>query len=212
MFNFNIKKMESTPMIYHPVKELIKNYLLKNLKNFELVNGGQQRTIGDLIENEVANLMLNINDELISKTIESSGKKSIEDVTIFSKNVKYYLDTKTRNIDAKFSMPNLTAIEKIKDLIENENEELIYIIVSYDIESNIVKIKDVKVSFVWEFDVKMLRIGNLGRGQLQIKNAKESLIFTDKGKKEWFSDVKILAQDFFKKQIIKLNKQIIKWQ
>jgi hypothetical protein len=156
--------------------------------------------------------MLNINDELISKTIESSGKKSIEDVTIFSKNVKYYLDTKTRNIDAKFSMPNLTAIEKIKDLIENENEELIYIIVSYDIESNIIKIKDVKVSFVWEFDIKMLRIGNLGRGQLQIKNAKESLIFTDKGKKEWFSDVKILAQDFFKKQIIKLNKQIIKWQ
>lgn len=203
---------QTTPIIFHPVKELIKNYLLENLKNFELIDGGQQRTIGDLVESSIANLILNINHELISETIESSGKKSIEDVTLVSKNVKYYADSKTRNINAKFSMPNLTSIEKIKNIINNENEELIYIFVTYDIENNFVKIKEVKVAFVWELDVEMLSIGNLGKGQLQIRNAKESLIFTDKGKEEWFSDVKKLAQFFFKKQIIKLNKQITQWQ
>lgn len=41
------------------IKELIKNLLHTNLQSFELVNGGIQRTVGDLIESKVTEILSN---------------------------------------------------------------------------------------------------------------------------------------------------------
>jgi hypothetical protein len=72
-------------------------------------------------------------------------------------------------------------------------------------------ISDVKVFFIWELDISILGVGALGKGQLQIKNANKDLVFTQKGKVGWYSDFKLLMQEFLKKQLIKVNKQILEW-
>jgi hypothetical protein len=38
----------------NPIKQYITDLLTNNLQNFVLVDGGQQRTIGDLIENKIS--------------------------------------------------------------------------------------------------------------------------------------------------------------
>jgi hypothetical protein len=43
------------------IKEHIKEILVENLQNFELVYGGQQRTVGDLIEKKVSEILYNFN-------------------------------------------------------------------------------------------------------------------------------------------------------
>lgn len=196
----------------NPIKEHIKQLLEENLHNFELVDGGQQRTVGDLIENKVSEILYSSTSELISEKRVPRSKKSIEDVAIISNGVTYYIDQKTHDINSDFSMPNLTSVDKIKKLFLTKNEELIYVFVSYDLVNGIVTIDNIEVFFIWELDISILGVGALGKGQLQIKNANKDLVFTNKVKQEWYSDFKKLVQEYLKKQINKINKQILEWQ
>jgi hypothetical protein len=194
------------------IKQYIKELLEENLENFELVIGGQQRTIADLIENKICEILLNSNNELISEKRIARSKKSIEDVTLVSGDNVYYVDPKTHNIDSNFSMPNLTSVDKIKKLFLGRNKDLIYIFVSYKLVNDLVIIDSINVFFIWELDISILGVGALGKGQLQIKNANKELIFTNKGKLKWYSDFKKLVQEYLKKQINKIDKQILEWQ
>jgi len=218
----------------------IKNYLTElittNLKDFDLVEGAEQRTIGDLIEHQTINIIKENQGEIIQKVKPAKGKKSTEDVAFINENVKYLLDLKSHNVEADFSMPNLISIEKLRKLLTNRKkekkekkpakkptkkpikikkpepiQELIYVLIDYKIESNIVKIKSVKVVFVWEMDMTMLVIGALGNGQLQIKNLNKDLIFTTEGKKIWFQKLKVEVKEFLEKQIIKIKKLQAEW-
>jgi len=194
------------------VKEYIQNLLTENLRSFELVNGGMQRTVGDLVESKVTEILMNAKSDLITETKGPRSKKSIEDVTLVSDLVSFYIDPKTHDMDSGFSMPNLTSIDKIKKLFLCDNKELIYVSVKYKLENGWVNIVDIKVFFIWELDISVLGVGALGKGQLQIKNAKKDLVFTDKGKQKWYSDFKKLVQEYLRKQIIKINKQILEWE
>ena len=196
----------------NPVIQFIKTQLEENLTNFELVDGGQQRTVGDLIESKVSEILRNSRSELITEKRAPRSKKSIEDVTLVSGTVLYYIDPKTHDVNSDFSMPNLTSIEKIKKLFLNQNEELVYVFVSYRLQNAMINIVDIKVFFLWELDVSILGIGALGKGQLQIKNANNKLVFTSIGKDNWYKGFKKLVQEYLKKQIIKIKKQIIAWE
>ena len=196
----------------NPVIQLIKTQLDEYLTDFELVDGGQQRTVGDLIESKVSEILKNTSSDLITEIRAPRSKKSIEDVTLVSSGITYYIDPKTHDVNSDFSMPNLTSIEKIKKLFLKNTEELVYVFVSYRIQEGIINIVDVKVFFIWELDISILGIGALGKGQLQIKNANESLVFTSKGKEKWYDDFKKVVQVYLKKQITKIKKQIIDWE
>jgi hypothetical protein len=196
----------------NPIKQHIKELLDEQLENFELIEGGQQRTVGDLIESKVSEILFNSTSELISEKIAPRSKKSIEDVTLVSNGVSYYIDPKTHDINSEFSMPNLTSVQKIKKLFDTTDKELIYVFVSYAITDGRVIISDIKVFFLWELDISILGVGALGKGQLQIKNANKNLVFTEKGKVGWYGDFKLLMQEFLKKQLIKVNKQILEWR
>lgn len=193
------------------VKQHILNLLINQLQNFELMDGGQQRTVGDLIEHKVIEILYNTNDYIITETKKSTGKKSIEDVTLISNGVSYYIDPKTHNINSSFSMPNLTSIEKLKKLFNTPNCELMYVLVNYEIVDNFVMIRGFEIFFLWEIDCSILTVGALGRGQLQIKDANKDLIFTQKGKEEWYKDFKQIVQNFLEKQLVKIKKQILDW-
>ena len=193
------------------VKRSIKELLDDKLENFHLVDGGMQRTIGDLIESKISKLLMEFNSELITEKKTARSKKSIEDITLLINGISFYVDPKTHNLNSDFSMPNLTSVEKVKKLFFNNSEELVYIFVSYCIQESYVIIENIQVFFIWELDVSILGIGALGKGQLQIKDANKEIIFTNKTKEEWFSDFRSLVQNYLEKQKNKINKQILEW-
>lgn len=194
------------------IKKYIKDLLDSNLVNFELVDGGQQRTVGDLIEFKVSEILFNDTNKLISEKKLPRSKKSIEDITLISNGVEYYIDPKTHDNNSEFSMPNLTSIQKIKKLFSTDKKELVYVFVTYSLVDQTVIIENIKVFFIWELEMTVLNIGALGKGQLQIKNANTEILFTNEGKIEWYNNFKKLVQKYLTKQITKINKQIIEWQ
>lgn len=194
----------------------IKNYLTEliteNLQDFDLVDGGQQRTIGDLVEKKVIEIILQNQNPIINEVKLSTGKKSMEDVSVVSDGVTYMLDPKSHNVDSEFSMPNLSSISRIKKLFDNDKKEMMYVFVDYKIDGQVVRIEDIKVLYLWELDMSMLGIGALGKGQLQIKNLNKELVISDEGKQIWYGKLKTQVKEYLAKQIKKIEKQKKEWE
>lgn len=195
------------------MKQTIIDTLTKTITDFEILEGSEQRSVADLIEFRVKSILMGLCDnDLVSKCLEPRSKKSIEDMSIVGKNgVKYYTDTKSHNINSDFSMPNLTSVEKLRKLLEKNNEELIYIFVSYTTSGQNVSIINISVKYVWELSFKMLRIGSLGKGQLQISNMNKELEFTNIGKQTWLDELKSNVRKYHDQRINQIKKDKLKW-
>ena len=195
------------------MKNLILNNIREKLSNFVVSEGSEQRSVGDIVEFKIRQILMDLPPYgVIKECLLPRSKKSIEDVTLVGTNgVNYRVDPKTHNIDSEFSMPNLSSVEKLRKLLENENEELIYIFVSYVINGVEVSITKIDVKYLWELSFEMLRIGSLGKGQLQISNMHNELKFTDSGKLEWLNELKSKVREYHNQRIKQIEKDKLKW-
>lgn len=195
------------------VKKLLVDEVKRRLVDFQLSPGSEQRSVGDVIEDMMCKIILNIVNDNITELVPARGKKSIEDVTLKTISMKYYIDSKTHNKNSNFSMPNLTAIKKLKNEILRDNNELIYIFVDYTKDDdNMVTISDIHAHYCWELDWSILDIQALGLGQLQIKDNNKELKTTDMGRDLWFETLhKNVLEGYLKKQEEKIEKQKKFW-
>ena len=199
------------------IKDLISVELSNNLeKNYELPDNYEQRSIGDRYEGECVKIIKNIVNDNVIKVIERRSKKSLEDVTVITKNYKIYIDPKTIDISPdlpeskqkKFSMPNLTAIRKLKkEIFDSDNTEVLYASIKYTIENNVLTIQNILLFYVWELDLNYTRFGNLGKGQIQIKNARKDIKLIEIEKNEWWAE---FLEKIDNEYIFKLKQNIIK--
>jgi hypothetical protein len=137
----------------------------------------------------------------------------LEDFTVSHATGKVYVDVKTHCVrSGGFSMPNLISIKKLRALLDDPSAWLVFLFVDY--ERTVlqgVKLLGVEARFVWELDWSMLRIGSLGLGQLQIKDANKKLTFTDIGREEWGVELKKRAKMFYESQLRRTSRELLKW-
>lgn len=197
------------------MKESILSYLEENLIDFEIPQGSEQRTVGDLVEYKVREICQKYSIENGIKFVDRRSKKSLEDFTLVEKKdnieVYNYFDPKTHDEDADFSMPNLSSVDKLKKLLENPNQNLLNVFVSYKITNNFVSISHIDVRYIWELDFSILRIGSLGKGQLQISDMKKGILLTQEGRDEWYGKLKKLVNTYHVQQIKRIEKEKLKW-
>ena len=192
------------------IKEVLEGLIRENLSDFELDEQFEQRSVGDKIENDCKEIAKRFFE---TNYISPRSKKSLEDFTLkFGDNINWF-DVKTHFIQEVdgFSMPNLVSIDKLKRSLKNDNESIIYIFVSYKRENGKITIEHVYLKYIWELDWSILGIGNLGKGQLQIKNANKEVIFTTEGKEVWGKKLNLEAVKFYNKRIETIKKELLKW-
>mgnify|MGYP003677596960 FL=1 len=190
------------------IKTTLKNGLDKELTVSESL---QHRAVGDLLEADSIELVKQKYPELIR---EASSKRSIDDFSIVDGEKEMLFDIKThyiQNVEGAFSMPNLISVKRLKGVLEDPNKTLSYVFVDYTRVGDRLTVEDVTVKQIWELDWSMLRIGALGKGQLQIKDANKELTYTDIGRDKWFEILKEEVRKFYIKQISKTEKEILNW-
>ena len=190
------------------IKTTLKNGLDKELTVSEAL---QHRAVGDLLEADSIELIKQKYPELIR---EASSKRSIDDFSIVDGEKEMLFDIKThyiQNVEGAFSMPNLISVKRLKGVLEDPNKTLSYVFVDYTRVGDKLTVEDVTVKQIWELDWSMLRIGALGKGQLQIKDANKELTYTDIGRDKWFEILKEEVRKFYIKQISKTEKEILNW-
>lgn len=172
--------------------------------------GLKQRGIADLIEDQAKEMILSL-DEQGFITEEATSVRAIEDVQIKDKNQLYKVDVKSHFLDADFSMPNLVSVDRIRRFYEDENNHILYVFIDYSTDNETTTIENVIVCFIEELDWDILAIQNLGKGQLQIKNMKNGLSFTDIGREAWIETLKVKVKLFYENQLEKISKYIKEW-
>ena len=190
------------------IKTTLRNGLDKELTVSESL---QHRAVGDLLEANSIELVKQKYPELIR---EASSKRSIDDFSIVDGEKEMLFDIKThyiQNVEGAFSMPNLISVKRLKGVLEDPNKTLSYVFVDYTRVGDRLTVEDVTVKQIWELDWSMLRIGALGKGQLQIKDANKELTYTDIGRDKWFEILKEEVRKFYIKQISKTEKEILNW-
>tara|TARA_Y100001938_G_C8037996_1_gene404490 strand:- start:276 stop:857 length:582 start_codon:yes stop_codon:yes gene_type:complete len=174
----------------------------------------QQRGVADVIEDLVADLIITRHSGTPARS-----KRSIEDVMVGDTT---YVDIKTRDINADFSMPNLISIERLRKLYTNPLNELVIIFVDYEIvteendqaiytQERYVIIRSVEIRPIETISWDNLHIQALGKGQLQLKDAHDPIKQYPYDRQEWMGTLKWAALDFIDKQQAKLCKYRQNW-
>lgn len=190
----------------------INGYLLNNLYSNNIPNGAEQRTVGDLLSFKIKEYLLQYSNPNIVELQLSKSKKSMENfVLIDTDGISNYFNIVTHDINSKFSMPNLTSINRIKDVFNRDNENLLFMFVSYEKNGSNITVIDIDIKYIWQIDFNNLRIGSLGKGQLQISNMNKDITLFTLGKTIWFNYFKQLVIKYHQNRIMQINKDALQW-
>ena len=110
-------------------------------------------------------------------------------------------------------MPNLISIDRLRKVMADPNQELVYILVDYRLDhtNRDVVVQNVEFRPIYTIDPSVLAIQNLGKGVLQVKNMHNSLDRYTGTKEEWMKAISIMARNFYAKQISKFKKLQSTW-
>ena len=192
----------------------IKQIILKNVidkivfpdNNDKIVD---QRVIAGQIEEQFVNTTI----QQIKNSFSPKSVKTTEDVSLIYDWGKLLIDVKTSDENRTFNMTNLISIEKLKK--EYFNFYLLYCFINYCSKQK--KILSTNLFYVWELPWRYLQIQNLGHGQLQIKNMKnchndmDKQNFTTFSREDWYNDLILNGDEFYKNVEEKARIKRIKW-
>lgn len=169
-----------------------------NLEDFDVANGIKQRGVADLVEDKIIKEC-----QLVFGNVkEGRSKKSTEDMSFgetLNPNSIWY-DIKTHDVHGDFCMPNLISMDKFFKEIVNVDRGLFYWFQDYSLIDNRVKILEKKIIPYWKLELDNLGIGNLGTGQLQIKDMKDPYI-NENNTKEMFQNEMVQKYISFLKKL-----------
>jgi len=160
------------------------------------------RAVGDAIENIIVENLQTILGDVVGEYSASFARRAMADLAFTDKNGTYYIvDVKTHRIDTKFSMPNLTSVERLSRFYEEDTNYFSLLKVDYKINGSHVEIKKVTFAPIEFFDWSCLTIGALGWGQIQIANANTVKIVLKNSRKKWMLELCDIMLEFYPKEV-----------
>lgn len=165
------------------------------------------RTVGDALESlmreEFTSLLPN---NTIKEYFPDANRRAMGDLsfTDYLGN-DYKVDIKTHNLRTKFNMPNLTSVKRLADYYKEDNNYFVLLLISYKIENNRINCKESYFVPIEYVDWNCLTLGNLGWGQLQLKDSNNLLIDKDTTRQDWLDKMNSKLNSFYKKELKKLK-------
>lgn len=167
------------------------------------------RAVGDAIENVIAENFKTILGDVVGEYSSSFARRAMADLAFTDKDGFYYVvDVKTHRLDTKFNMPNLTSVERLSRLYEEDINYFSLLKVDYKIDGTRAEIDKVTFAPIEFFDWDCLTIGALGWGQIQIANANTVKIVPENSRKKWMLDLCDTMLEFYPKEIGKIGERI----
>lgn len=189
--------------IYDELKARIETFL-RGRRSFIVSEEFRRSTrgVGDAIEGLVVDQFGNIAKGLIDSFDTDFTRLAMEDVSFRIGNKYYAVDVKTHRDEPGFHMPNLISVKRLMDFYGDDNNHFVVSMIQYRL-TDPGGLEDVVVIFepIEWFDWDCLRIGALGWGQLQFKNASDIRINRGQTRRDWlWSFTEELREHYAKEQ------------
>jgi hypothetical protein len=167
------------------------------------------RAAGDAIQGILSDIFRGLLGDFCAEYSEVFARRAMADLAFQDKdNLYYVVDVKTHRLETHFNMPNLTSVERLARLYEDDRNYFVILMVSYSMEGQRVQAKAahfVPIEFLsWE----CLTIGALGWGQIQIANANVISVKEGYPRKNWMLELCDVMLEFYPKEIEKIGERI----
>ncbi len=202
---------------------LPKNQLLIENSLLEFVNSQSEylspkslnnpRTVGDAIPDLIADNIGKIFNNSSYTFQTKFTRRSMADLIIQDDlGFNYLIDIKTHNMDTKFNMPNLTSVERLAKLYREgdsyKSNYFVLMIFSYTINQSDLMVQKVHFVPIENMHWDCLTLGALGKGQIQIKKAKNIHVDMSLTRKVWMLELCDRLSKFYPNEINKIQDRI----
>jgi hypothetical protein len=148
---------------------------------------------------------------IIQKFENNFSLRSMANFAFHDSEEKYYMfNCITHNLNTHFNCPNLTSVERLKEVYKDGTVYFVILMIEYisDQNGNLI-FKNCLLLPIERLDWSCISIGALGKGELQISNSNMIRIFPGT-RKEWMLEFCDRLDSFYPRQIQKLNKNALK--
>lgn len=164
--------MISTKVFELNTLDIIQDNLLNLLNacsdfdNTHIINS--PRAVGDTVQEILGNKMSECFPAgLIKNFNDSFARRAMADVAFMDNDDNYFVvDIKTHNRDTDFNMPNLTSVERLSRLYEDDNNYFVILLAEYKVLNSKILFDSVRLVPIEHLMWDCLTIGALGWGQI----------------------------------------------
>ena len=171
------------------------------------------RAAGDAIQDILARNFDSILGNLVSEYSTDFARRAMADLAFRDVDDNYYLvDVKSHRTSTSFNMPNLTSVERLARLYEDDQNYFVLLIVQSDLRGShavFSRVHFVPIEFLsWD----CLTVGALGWGQIQIANSKNIVVDALSSRRQWMLQLCEIMLEFYPKEIAKIYDRIQRFE
>ena len=171
------------------------------------------RAAGDAMQGIIEESFQEILGDLAGKYSDNFARRAMADLAFEDKAGNYYVvDVKTHREDTAFNMPNLTSVDRLARFYEDDANYFVILMIKYAVKGTGVAVSQVHFLPIEHLKWSCLTIGALGKGQIQIANAKH-LEFNPAGsRKSWMLEFCDTMLDFYPREVRKIGLRIVQFE
>lgn len=195
---------------YIEAQRRIKEFLNRQDRFLSTSTAESTRAVGDAIQAILGKSFQTILGRDVCVEYSSQfARRAMADMAFEDPDGAYYLvDVKTHRLSTSFNMPNLTSVERLARLYEDDNNYFAVLMVAYKVQDLHAMVEDVTFAPIEFFGWECLTIGALGWGQIQIANSNNITIRPGYSRRSWMIELCDTMLDFYPKEIAKVERRM----
>ena len=167
------------------------------------------RAAGDAIEGIIGEGFCEILGDLCSEYSDTFARRAMADLAFKDSAANYcVVDVKTHREGTAFNMPNLTSVDRLARFYEDDSNFFVILMVKYSVSGTKVTVGAVHFLPIEHLAWDCLTVGALGRGQIQIANAKHLEFDPHRTRRAWMLEFCDTMLDFYPKEALKIETRI----
>lgn len=171
------------------------------------------RAVGDAIEGILGQHFEEILADDCAEYSADFSRRDMADLAFKDKDgLHYVVDVKTHREDTKFNMPNLTSVERLSRLYEDDAKYFVLLLVKYRLQGTHAEITEVTFVPIEFLGWDCLTVGALGWGQIQIANSNYVTVRPHYPRQAWMLELCDAMLEFYPKEIGKIETRMAYFQ
>ena len=167
------------------------------------------RAAGDAIEAILTDEFQGILGDLCGEYSDGFARRAMADLAFKDSVGNYHVvDVKTHRDGTAFNMPNLTSVDRLARFYEDDANYFDILMVKYSIAGTKVSVTAVHFLPIEHLAWDCLTVGALGKGQIQIANAKHLEFDVKKSRRSWMLEFCDTMLEFYPKELRKISTRI----
>lgn len=195
---------------YREIEDRIKLFLNQQEDFLTAHTVDSPRAVGDAVQALLSQQFATIlGPDICAKYSPAFARRAMADLAFEDAAGRYYVvDVKSHRLGAKFSMPNLTSVERLARFCEEDRNYFVLLLFDYDVRGVQLVVENVHFVPIEFLSWDCLTIGALGWGQIQIANANRVIIRSDHARRAWMIELCDALIEFYPREIAKIDERL----